>query len=179
VPHGAKLRPVELLQTWLARAEISAGPVVPHVALGDKVSAAPLSTDAVARVVKKHACRLGLDPAAFAGHSLRSGFVTSAIEANAPIMKIAEQTRHRSLDMLWVYSQRADLFSDHAGSCFLMPFDDFRGATGAGMRRHKRPEGPPTESRRGARIAAGHTRSKWRAAECHRWRLPKQLSVLN
>jgi integrase len=119
VPRGAKLRPVELLQTWLARAEISAGPVFRHVALGDKVSAAALGTDAIARVVKKHAARMGLDPKAFAGHSLRSGFVTSAVEANAPIMKIAEQTRHRSLDMLRVYSRRADLFRDHAGAGFL------------------------------------------------------------
>jgi type I restriction enzyme R subunit len=59
VPRGTKLRPVEHLQLWLARAEISAGPVFRHVALGDKVSAAPLSTDAIARVVKKHAARLG------------------------------------------------------------------------------------------------------------------------
>jgi integrase len=119
VPRGAKLRPVELLQAWLARAEISAGPVFRHVALGDKVSAAGLGTDAIARVVKKHARRLGLDPAAYAGHSLRSGFVTSCVEANAPIMKIAEQTRHRSLDMLRVYSRRADLFRDHAASSWL------------------------------------------------------------
>ena len=36
------------------------------------------------------------------GHSLRAGYVTSAVEANAPVMKIAEQTRHKSLDMLRV-----------------------------------------------------------------------------
>jgi hypothetical protein len=29
-----------------------------------------------------------------------AGFVTSAVEANAPLMKIAEQTRYRSLSML-------------------------------------------------------------------------------
>jgi hypothetical protein len=46
VPRGAKLRPVELLQTWLARAEISAGPVYRQVALGGKVSAEPLSDGA-------------------------------------------------------------------------------------------------------------------------------------
>jgi hypothetical protein len=51
-------------------------------------------------VVKKHARRLGLDPAACAGHS-----VTLAVGANAPITKIAEQTRHRRLDMLRVYSR--------------------------------------------------------------------------
>ena len=35
------------------------------------------------------------------------------------IMKIAEQTRHRSLDMLRVYSWRANLFVDHTGAAFL------------------------------------------------------------
>ena len=44
----------------------------------------------------------GLDPVDFSGHSLRAGYVTSAVEANAPVMKIAEQTRHKSLDMLRV-----------------------------------------------------------------------------
>jgi hypothetical protein len=34
-------------------------------------------------------------------------------------MKIAEQTRHRSLDMLRVYSRRVDLFREHAGAAFL------------------------------------------------------------
>jgi hypothetical protein len=42
--------------------------------------------------------------------------VTSAVEANAPLMKIAEQTRHRSIAMLQVYSRRVDLFRDHAGA---------------------------------------------------------------
>ena len=32
---------------------------------------------------------------------------------------VAEQTRHRSLDMLRVYFRRADLFRDHAGAGFL------------------------------------------------------------
>jgi hypothetical protein len=35
------------------------------------------------------------------------------------LMKLAEQTRHRTLDMLRVYSRRADPFRDHAGSPFL------------------------------------------------------------
>ena len=53
------------------------------------------------------------------GHSLRSGYVTSAVEANASIMKIAEQTRHRSIDMLRVYSRRVDLFREYSGAAFL------------------------------------------------------------
>ena len=44
---------------------------------------ASLSTRAVAEVVKQHARGAGLDPAEFAGHSLRAGFVTCAAERGA------------------------------------------------------------------------------------------------
>jgi integrase len=120
VPHGAKLRPVELVQTWLAHAEINSGFVFRRVSRGGRLlTDQPLATDSCARIIQKLAGRVGLDPANFAGHSLRSGYVTSAVEANAPLLKIAEQTRHRSLDMLMVYSRRANLFVDHSGAAFL------------------------------------------------------------
>jgi hypothetical protein len=46
--------------------------------------------------------------------------VMSAVETNAPIMKIAEQTRHKSLDMLRVYSWQVDLFRKNAGAAFFV-----------------------------------------------------------
>ena len=119
VPRGFKLRPVEAVQAWLAAAEINSGPVFRAVRRGGRVVDTPMLDDDVARVVKWHAKRAGLDPKGFAGHSLRSGFVTSCVEANAPLLKIAEQTRHRSLDMLRVYSRRADLFRVHAAASFV------------------------------------------------------------
>jgi hypothetical protein len=73
----------------------------------------------VANIVKAYAELVGLDPALYAGHSLRSGYVTAAVEANAPLLKITEVTRHRSLDMLQVYSRRANLFAEHSGRKFL------------------------------------------------------------
>src|SRR4029077_2779181 len=42
IPRGYKLRPVEAVQTWLAAAEISAGPVFRAVARGGRVSDAAL-----------------------------------------------------------------------------------------------------------------------------------------
>ena len=50
---------------------------------------------------------------------MRSGNVTSAVEVNAPVLKIAEQTRHASFDMLRVYNHRVDLFREHSGAGFL------------------------------------------------------------
>jgi site-specific recombinase XerD len=118
IPRGYRLRPVEAIQTWLAAAEISAGPVFRAVARGGKLGAV-LSTDAVACIVKRYAERVGLDPASYSGHSLRAGFLTSAAEAGASIWKLSEVSRHKSLDTLRGYVRRVDLFKEHAGAGFL------------------------------------------------------------
>jgi integrase len=118
IPRGYRLRPVEAVQSWLAAAEISAGPVFRAVARGGKVSTEPLADDSASRIVKRYAARVGLEAASFAGHSLRSGFLTSAAEAGASIWKLAEVSRHKSLDMLRGYV-RVDLFKEHAGAAFL------------------------------------------------------------
>jgi integrase len=73
----------------------------------------------VARAVKRYAAMAGLDPVEFSGHSLRAGFVTSAAETGASILKIMETTRHKSVDVLAGYVRRVDLFKDHAGASFL------------------------------------------------------------
>ena len=119
IPRGYKLRPVEAVQTWLAAAEISAGPVFRAVALGGKVSALQLADESAARVVKRYARRVGLEAATFSGHSLRSGFLTSAAESGANVFKMAEVSRHRSLDTLRGYVRRVDMFKEHAGAAFL------------------------------------------------------------
>jgi hypothetical protein len=70
--------------------------------------------------------KLGIDAANYSGHSMRSGYVTSAVEVNAPHMKIAEQTPHASLDMLRVYSRLVDLFREHSGRGFCARAPDCR-----------------------------------------------------
>ena len=119
IPRGYRLRPVEAVMAWLAAASICTGPLFRAVALGGKVSTKPLTGDSAARIVKKYARAVGLDAEAYSGHSLRAGYVTSAVESNAQLLKIAEQTRHKSLDMIRVYSRRVDLFRDHSGARFL------------------------------------------------------------
>ena len=63
--------------------------------------------------------QVGLDAGAHSGHSLRSGFLTSAAEAGASIWKLSEVSRHKSLDILRGYVRRVDLFKEHAGAAFL------------------------------------------------------------
>jgi len=119
IPRGYRLRPVEAVQTWLA-AEITAGPVFRAVARGGRVSDDVALVDAsAARIVKLYARRVGLDVAAYSGHSLCSGFLTSAAESGASVFKMTEVSRHRSLDTLRGYVRRLDLFKEHAGAAFL------------------------------------------------------------
>ena len=119
IPRGYRLRPVEAVQAWLAAAEISAGPVFRAVALGGKVSSRPLADASASRIVKRYARRVGLEAVAYSGHSLRSGFLTSAAESGASVFKMTEVSRHRSLDTLRGYVRRVDLFKEHAGAAFL------------------------------------------------------------
>jgi hypothetical protein len=44
----------------------------------------------VALIVKAYAARLGLDADAFSGHSLRSGFLTSAAARGASLFKMMD-----------------------------------------------------------------------------------------
>jgi hypothetical protein len=76
---------------------------------GGVVSAEPIGDDEWAKVIKKRAEAAGLDPALFSGHSMRAGFLTSAAEACADVLKMAEVSRHKSLDVLRRCRHDADL----------------------------------------------------------------------
>ncbi|MBA3531096.1 MAG: integrase, partial [Ardenticatenales bacterium] len=65
---------------------------------------------AVALVVKRCAEATGLDPAEFAGHSLRAGLATSAALEGAAEWEIMRQTGHRTSEMVQKYIREADLF---------------------------------------------------------------------
>jgi integrase len=75
-----------------------------------------MSGYAVALVVKKYAGVLGLEPAAYSGHSLRAGLATSAAIAGASERAIMNQTGHRSSEMVRRYIRDGNLFRDNAAA---------------------------------------------------------------
>ena len=119
IPHGYRLRPVEAVQAWLEASGITEGPIFRPVALAGKIGTTTLTPHAVAVLIKHYAKLAGLDPKEFSGHSLRSGFLTSAAESGASIFKMMDVSRHKSMDTLRGYVRRVDLFKEHAGSAFL------------------------------------------------------------
>ena len=102
-----------------AAAAIMEGPVFRPVGKGGRVKSGRLSDRSVANIVKARAARVGLDPKAFVGHSLRAGFLTSAAARGAKLSKMMDVSRHRSVDTLRGYIRDAELFRDHAGSGLL------------------------------------------------------------
>jgi site-specific recombinase XerD len=78
-----------------------------------------LTPESAARIVKGYSQRVGLDPASFAGHSLRLGFCTSAAEAGASVFKVMDVSRHKSVDTLRGLSQAGRIRSGPRRSCLL------------------------------------------------------------
>jgi integrase len=119
IPRGCRIEPVRAIEAWLAAAGIVSGFIFPRIGKGSRVKAEALSGHSAAALVKAYAKRAGLDPALFAGHSLRSGFLTSSAESGASVLKMVEVSRHKSIDMLTTYVRRSNLFREHAGAAFL------------------------------------------------------------
>ena len=84
-----------------------------------KLRSGRLTDRSVANIVKAYAERAGLDATVFSGHSLRSGFLTSAAANGASIFKMMDVSRHKSVDTLRGYVRDAELFKDHAGTGLL------------------------------------------------------------
>jgi integrase len=124
IPHGRtpELCPVKALEDWLEVAGIEEGPVFRSVSRHGTVGKS-LSGRAVALVVKEHAGAAGLDAADFGAHSLRAGFITSAITSAAERGKrterIMDHTGHQSLATVRGYMRPVDAFADHAGEGLL------------------------------------------------------------
>jgi site-specific recombinase XerD len=121
IPRGEVACPVEAVKAWCEAVGITEGALFRRVwnRRAQRVGTRRLSPRSVADIVKTGAARLALDPAIFAAHSLRSGLVTSAVKRGVNLLKICDQTGHRSLDMLRVYCRDAELFVGNAAAGLL------------------------------------------------------------
>jgi integrase len=116
IVRGSSACPVNAVRIWIDAAGIYDGPVFrPGTRMGE-ISSRRLSARAVADIVKTYARRAGLKAANFSGHSLRSGFLTSAATRGASIFNMMDVSRHKSVETLRTYVRDAEIFRDHAGA---------------------------------------------------------------
>ena len=73
-----------------------------------------ISDKSVALIIKKYAQKAGLDASRYAGHSLRSGFATTAAEFGAEERNIMAMTGHKTTQMVRRYIKEANIFKNNA-----------------------------------------------------------------
>lgn len=118
VADGPKTRVKAALADWLSASGITVGALFRPIAKGGRLQEARLADRSVAVLVKHRAELAGLDSARFSGHSLRRGWITSAAEAGGDAFRIMDVSRHRRVETVRLYIQRANEFVDHAGMAF-------------------------------------------------------------
>ncbi|MGV2967169.1 site-specific integrase [Paenibacillus sp. AGC30] len=116
IPYGSRLEtcPVRSYNEWIKQSGITDGAIFRPVNKHSHVSEKRLSDKAVALIIKKYVAAVGLDPALYAGHSIRSGFATSAAMLGKSERSIKEQTRHASDAMVRRYIRMGSLFTENA-----------------------------------------------------------------
>lgn len=112
--------PVRALGLWLQTAGIQEGPLFRAITKAGTLGATPLTDRAVVNIIKQAATDAGLNPTAFSGHSLRSGFLTSAAMAGKDLASLQRVSGHKSLDILLnTYIRPASVFDNYAGEGLL------------------------------------------------------------
>lgn len=101
------------LAKWIEVAPANSGPLFRRIFKGGRVSNNGLSSDQVARIVKRRAMLAGLD-GDWGAHSLRSGFVTEAGRQGVPLGEIMAMTEHRSVSTVLGYFQAGALLESQA-----------------------------------------------------------------
>jgi len=106
--------PVLSLKNWIEVSNITSGPVFRRLTKGSKISENRLTDQTVALIIKKYLKLAGIDNKNYSGHSLRSGFATSAAESGAEERSIMAMTGHKSPEMVRRYIKEANLFKNNA-----------------------------------------------------------------
>jgi integrase len=91
-------------------------PIFCSVSRAGNIKYQRLSNIDVARIVKKWIRAIGLEELNFAGHSLRSGLITTASKNSVPDHVIMKHSRHKTAQMIHVYTRDKSLINDNVTS---------------------------------------------------------------
>ena len=106
--------PVISIRKWIEISKINSGPLFRRFTKGSRLSENRLTDQSVALIIKEYLELAGIDSKNYSGHSLRSGFATSAAESGAEERSIMAMTGHKSTEMVRRYIKDANLFKNNA-----------------------------------------------------------------
>ena len=105
--------PVLTLKKWIEVSNINSGPLFRRFSKGSKLTNNRLTDQTVALLIKKYLKLAGIESKNYSGHSLRSGFATSAAESGVEERNIMAMTGHKSPEMVRRYIKEANLFKNN------------------------------------------------------------------
>jgi len=106
--------PVVSLKKWIDITKINSGSLFRRFSKGSRLTEKKLTDQTVALLIKEYLQLAGIDNKNYSGHSLRSGFATSATESGAEERSIMAMTGHKSTEMVRRYIKEANLFKNNA-----------------------------------------------------------------
>ena len=106
--------PVTIIKRWLNISKITSGPLFRRFSKGPKLTSNRLTDQSIALLIKDYLNKIGIDSKDYSGHSLRSGFATSAAESGVEERSIMAMTGHKSAEMVRRYIKEANLFKNNA-----------------------------------------------------------------
>lgn len=105
--------PVKSVKKWLEISKINSGSLFRRFSKGSKLTEYRLTDQTVALLIKEYLELAGIESKNYSGHSLRSGFATSAAESGAGERSIMAMTGHKTSQMLRRYIKEANLFKNN------------------------------------------------------------------
>jgi len=111
---NTKYCPVLSLKNWIQVSNINSGPLFRRFSKSSKLLENRLSDQTIALLIKKYLKLAGINNKDYSGHSLRSGFATSAAESGAEERSIMAMTGHKSTEMVRRYIKESNLFKNNA-----------------------------------------------------------------
>ena len=105
--------PVISIQKWIKLSNISSGPLFRRFTKGANLLEKRLTDQTVALLIKEYLNLAGIDNRNYSGHSLRSGFATTAAESGVEERSIMAMTGHKSSEMVRRYIKEANLFKNN------------------------------------------------------------------
>ena len=103
--HSYSGCPVGALKSWVRECGYDRGPLFRPLKGSPGALERELSVRSLSRLIRQHVLKAGTNPEGYSSHSLRAGFVTSALAHGDDPASVSKQTGHKSTEMLTRYDR--------------------------------------------------------------------------
>ncbi len=97
--------PVHALEVWQQTSELTGGAIFRSILKSNRMGCQAFVPETVTHILKVRLAVAGIDPKGYSSHSLRAGYVTSALAYGMPIWEVKHQTGHSSFEMVDRYNR--------------------------------------------------------------------------